>query len=75
MCFMDYSKTFDYVDHAGTLWDMGLPEHLTVLLHNLYRDPEATVRIEKGETEPFNIGKGMKQSCILLPILLILFNL
>jgi Reverse transcriptase (RNA-dependent DNA polymerase) len=75
LCFIDYSKAFDCVDHArmwSTLRDMGFPEHLIALLHNLYDNQEATVRTEQGETESFGIGKGVRQGCILSPAL---FNL
>ena len=75
MCFIDYSKAFDCVDHT-LLWraleDMGVPKHLIVLLRNLYCNQEATVRTEAGDTEWFKIGKGVRQGCILSPYL---FNL
>ena len=67
-CFIDYTKAFDYVD----LKDMGIPEHLTSLLRNLYAGQEATVRIGHGTTDWFQIGKGVRQGCILS---LCLFNL
>ena len=51
---------------------MGFPEHLIVLLRNLYLNQQATVRTEHGETNSFNIGKGVRQACILSPTL---FNL
>ena len=73
-CFIDYTKGFDCVDH-NTLWKipqkMGIPEHLTCLLRNLYAGQEATVRTGYGTTEWFQIGKGV-QGCILSPCL---FNL
>src|SRR5271163_2400691 len=75
LCFIDYSKAFDCVDHAllwNTLREMGFPKHLIVLLHNLYESQEATVRTVHGETESFGIGKGVRQGCILSPVL---FNL
>ena len=75
MCFIDYSKAFDCVNHDRlwlTLRGMGVPEHLTVLLHNLYDDQKAVVLTEWGETESFDIGKGVRQGCILSPML---FNL
>jgi exonuclease III len=75
LCFIDYSKAFDCVDHAlmwKTLREMGFPEHLIVLMHNLYENQEATVRTEHGETDSFGIGKGVRQGCILSPTL---FNL
>jgi len=75
LCFIDYSKAFDCVDHE-TMWNtlrrMGIPEHLISLLHNLYDKQTATVRTEHGDTEQFGIGKGVRQGCILSPML---FNL
>ena len=74
-CFTDYAKAFDCVDH-NKLWkilkEMGISDHLTCLLRNLYAGQEATVRIGHGTTEWFQIGKGVRQSCILSPCL---FNL
>ena len=74
-CFVDYAKTFDCVDHHK-LWkilkEMGIPDHLTCLLRNLYADQEATVRNGHGTTDWFQIRKGVRQSCILSPCL---FNL
>ena len=74
-CFIDYDKTFDCVDH-NKLWkilkEMGLPDHLTCLLRNLYAGQEATVRTGHGTTEWFQIGKGVCQGCKLSPCL---FNL
>ena len=74
-CFIDYAKAFDCVDH-NKLWkilkEMGLPDHLTGLLRNLYAGQEATVRIGHGITDWFQIGKGVCQGCILSPCL---FNL
>ena len=65
--FMDYAKTFDCVDH-NNLWkilkEMGIPEHLTCLLRNLYASQEATVRIGHGTTDWFQIGKGVCQDYI-----------
>ena len=74
-CFIDYAKAFDCVDH-NTLWKilkvMGMPDHLTCLLRNLYAGQEATVRTGHGTTDWFQIGKGVPQGCILSPCL---FNL
>ena len=74
-CFIDYAKAFDWVDHKK-LWkilkEMGIPDHLTCLLRNLYAGPEATVRTGHGTTDWFQIGKGVRQGCILSPCL---FNL
>ena len=74
-CFIDYAKAFDCVDH-NTLWkilkEMGIPDHLTCLLRNLYTGQEATVRTGHGTTDCFQIGKGAHPGCILSPYL---FNL
>ena len=74
-CFIDYAKAFDCVDHHK-LWrilkEMGIPDHLTCLLRNLYVGQEATVRTGHGTTDRFQIGKGVRQGCILSPCL---FNL
>ena len=74
-CFLDYAKAFDCVDR-NKLWkilkEMGIPDHLTCLLRNLYAGQEATVRTEHGPTDWFQIGKGVRQCCILSPCL---FNL
>ena len=70
--FIDYAKTFDCVDHIK-LWkilkEMGIPDHLTCLLKNLYTGQEATVRTGHGTTDWFQIGKGVRQGCILSPCL------
>ena len=74
-CFTDYAKAFDCVDH-NKLWkilkEMGIPDHLTCLLRNLYAGQEATVRTGDGTMDWFQIGKGVRQGCILSPCL---FNL
>ena len=74
-CFIDYTKAFDGVDH-NKLWkilkEMGIPDHLTCLLRNLYAGQEATVRTGHGTTGWFQIGKGVHQGFILSPHL---FNL
>ena len=74
-CFTDYAKAFDYVDQ-NKLWknlkEMGVPDHLTCLLRNLYAGQEATVRTGHGTMDWFQIGKGVHQGCILSPCL---FNL
>ena len=74
-CFIDYAKAFDCVDH-NKLWkilkEMGILDHLTCLLRNLYAGQEATFRTGHGTTDWFQIGKGVCQGCILLPCL---FNL
>ena len=67
-CFIDYAKTFDCVAH-NKLWkilkEMGIPDHLTCLLRNLYAGQEATVRTRHGITDWFRIGKVVRQGCIL----------
>ena len=74
-CLIDYAKAFDCVDH-NKLWkilkEMGIPDHLTCLLRNLYAAQEAVVRTGHGTTDGFQIGKGVCQGCILSPCL---FNL
>ena len=74
-CFIDYTKAFDCVDH-NKLWkiikDMGIPDHLTCLLRNLYAGKEVTVRTGCGTTDWFQIGQGVRQGCMLSPCL---FNL
>ena len=73
--FIDYAKAFDCVDH-NKLWkilqEMGIPDHLTCLLRNLFAGQEATIRTGHGTTDWFQIGKGVQQGCILS---LRLFNL
>ena len=69
-CFIDYAKAFDCVDHnklCKVLQEMGIPDHLTCLLRNLYAGQEATVRTGPGTTDRFQIGKGVHQGCILSP--------
>ena len=71
-CFIDYAKAFDCVDH-NKMWkilkEMGIPDHLTCLLRNLYAGQGATVRTGHGTTDLFQIGKGIWQGCILSPCL------
>ena len=68
--FIDYAKAFDCVDH-NNLWkilqEMGITDHLTCLLRNLYAGQEATVRSEHGTRDWFQIGKGVRKGCILSP--------
>ena len=75
-CFIDNAKAFDCVDH-NKLWkilkEMGIPDHLTCLLRNLYAGQEATVRTGHGTTDRFQIGTGVCQGCILSPCLLNLY--
>ena len=69
-CFIDYAKAFDCVDH-NKLWkilkDMGVPDHLTCLLRNLYAGQEATVRTGHGTTDWFQIRNRVRQGCMLSP--------
>ena len=71
-CFIDHAKAIDCVDH-NKLWkilkEMGIPDHLTCLMRNLYAGQEATVRTGHGTTDWFQIGKGVRQDCILSPCL------
>ena len=71
-CFIDYAKASDCVDH-NKLWkilsEMGISDHLTCLLRNLYAGQEATVRTKHGTTNWFQIGKGVCQGCVLSPCL------
>ena len=74
-CFIDYAKAFDCVDN-NKLWkilqEMGIPDLLTCLLRNLYAGQEAAVRTGHAAADWFQIGKGVRQGCILSPFL---FNL
>ena len=72
-CCIDYAKAFDCVDHHK-LKEMGIPEHLTCLLKNLYAGQEATVRTGHGTTDWFQRGKGVRQGCILSPCLFNLYS-
>lgn len=75
LCFIDYTKAFDCVDHRklwATLREMGLSEHLIRMIKSLYDNQAAVVRTESGDSDSFKVGKGVRQGCILSPIL---FNL
>ena len=69
-CFIEYAKAFHCVDH-NKLWkilkEMELSDHLTCLLRNLYAGQEATVRARHGTMDWFQIGKGVRQGCVLSP--------
>ena len=71
-CLIDYAKAFDCVYH-NQLWkilkERGIPDHLICLLRNLYAGQEATVRTGHGTTNWFQIGKGVRQGCIMSPCL------
>ena len=74
-CFINYAKVFDCVDHnklGKILKEMGIPDHLTCFIQNLYAGQEVTVRTGHGTTDWVQIGKGVCQGCILSPCL---FNL
>ena len=67
-CFIDYTKAFDCVDHNKPwkiLKEMGIPDHLTYLLRNVFAGQEATLKTGYGIMEWFKIGKGVRQGCIL----------
>ena len=72
LCFIDYTNAFDWVDH-NKLWkilhEIEIPDHFTCLQRNLYAGQEATVRTWHGTTDWFQIGKGVRQGCILSPCL------
>ena len=73
---MDYTKDFDCVDHKKLLkilQGMGIPNHLICLIRNLNASQEATVRTGHGKTDWFQIGKGVRQGCILSPCLFDLY--
>ena len=74
-CFTDYTKAFDCVDHNNQwkMKEMGIPDHLICLLRNLYAGQEATVRTGQGTTDWLQIGKGVRQGCILSPCLFKLY--
>ena len=72
MCFIDYKKEFDCVDHQilwCTIKDMGVPEHMIVVLINIYTNQESTVMIEYGKTSNISIGKGVRRGCIISPLM------
>ena len=73
-CFIDYAKAFDCVDH-NQLWkilkEMGIPDHLTCLLRNLYAGQEATVRTGHGKTDWLQVGKGVCQGWLYIATLFI----
>ena len=76
-CFIDYAKAFDCMDH-NKLWnilkEMGIPDHLTCLLRNLYAGQVATLRTAYGTTHWFQIRKGVRQGCILSPCLFNIYS-
>ena len=77
-CFIDYAKAFDFdfvwiTTTCGKFLEMGIPDHLTCFLRNLYAGQEATVRTGHGTTDWLQIGKGVRQGCILSPCLFTLY--
>ena len=74
-CFIDYAKplTVWITTNCGKFLKTGIPDHLTCLLRNLYASQEATVKTEHGTTDWFQIGKGVRQGCILSPCLINLY--
>ena len=76
ICFVDYAKAFDRVDH-NKLWkilkEMGIPDHLSCLLRNQYAGQKAAVRTGHGTTDWFLTGKRVRQGCLLSPCLLNLY--
>ena len=72
-CFIDYTKAFDCVDH-NKLWkipkEMGIPDHLTCLLRNLYAGQEGTVRTRHGKTDWFEIGKRVWSRLYIVTLLI-----
>ena len=70
VCFIDYAKAFNWVDHNKLWWilkEMGIPDHLTYLLRNLYAGQKTTVRTEHETVDWFKIGTGVCQGCIVSP--------
>ena len=75
LCFIDYAKALTVCirAHCGKLLEMGISDHLTCLLRNLYVGQEATVRTLYGTTDWFEIEKGVQQGYLLSPCLFILY--
>ena len=74
ICFIDYAKTFVWITAiCEKFLDIGIPDHLTCLLRNMYVGQEAIVRTGHGTTDWFQIGKGVHQGCILSPCLFKLY--
>lgn len=72
LCFIDYTKAFDCVrwrDMWLILGEMGIPRHLISMIKNLYDYNVAYVRLESGLTDPFRVGQGVRQGCLLSPLL------
>ena len=77
MCFIDYSKAFDCVNHQ-ILWqdmhNMGFPQHIITLLEHLYTNQEAAVKTNSGLSKWFSIGRGVRQGCIISPMLFNIYS-
>jgi hypothetical protein len=77
MCFIDYNKAFDCVEHSrvwNTLRNMGVPAHLITLIMSLYTMQDATLKTVYCNTEWFEVGKGVRQGCILSPYLFNMYS-
>jgi hypothetical protein len=77
ICFINYSKAFDCVDHSrlwNTLRSVGVPEHLIILIKSLYTKQEAAVRTEYGNTEWLEVRNGVRQGCVLSPYLFNMYS-
>ena len=78
MCFLDYSKAFDCVDHPTTvsniMKEMDIPEHMVRVIRSLHANQYAKLRTEYGDMESFSIGKGVRQGCVLSPYLFNLYS-
>jgi hypothetical protein len=77
MRFIDYSKAFDCIDHSrlwNTLRSTGVPEHLIAIIKSQYMKQEAAVKMKYGNTEWFEVGKGVSQGCILSPYLFNMYS-
>ena len=78
LCFIDYSKAFDCVEHRalwGVMEELGFPKHIIKLISNLYEDQESAVRLgDNSITDWFKIGKGVRQGCTLSPYLFSIYT-
>jgi hypothetical protein len=77
MYLIDYSKIFDGIDDSrlwNTFRSMGVPQHLIILIKSLYKNQEAAVRTEYGNTEWFKVREGVRQGCVRSPYLFNMYN-